>query len=183
MEDEVRQTHKRRAKPKLQLATEQQTYDYALNLLSYRDHSQKELQQKLTRKGATPEQAASSIAKLTDYGIMDEERYAQRVYEAWLAKRIYGRQHLLAELHKKGVPQVCISTIMEQFTDTLEAERAEAAVQQFCKMHQKKIAQGLTSSEPKEKQKLYAAAARFLASRGFGSGYLEMCMHVMRANV
>ena len=182
MDNENMQQGKRKRKPKLQLETEQQTYDYALNLLSYRDHSQKELRQKLTRKGASLEQAQSSIDKLTDYGIMDEERYAQRVYEAWLAKRVYGRQHLVAELQKKGVPSACAQLVLEQFPDAMEAERAELSAQQFCKLNRKKIAQGLASGDPKEKQKLYAAAGRYLAARGFGGGYMELMLSYMRQN-
>lgn len=182
MEDFEEQTKKpkRKTRPKLQLETEQQTYNYALNLLSYRDHSQKEMRQKLTRKGASPEQIQNSIAKLTDYGIMDEERFAQRVYEAWLAKRCYGKQHLVAELQKKGVPQEYANDILEQFTHEMEAERAAVAAQQFCKANQKKIANGLNSVDPKEKQKLYAAAGRYLAARGFGGSYMELMLEYMR---
>ena len=113
---------------------------------------------------------------------MDEERYAQRVYEAWLAKRVYGRQHLVAELQKKGVPSACAQQVLEQFTDAMEAERAELSAQQFCKLNRKKIAQGLVSGDPKEKQKLYAAAGRYLAARGFGGGYMELMLSYMRQN-
>lgn len=165
---------KRRTRTKQVLKTEQQTYDCALNLLSLRDHSQKEMQEKLRRRGASAEQIQSSLDKLTDYGIMNEERFAQRVYESWLAKRVYGRQHLLAELHKKGVPRPYIEQILEQFTDELEQERAELAAEQFCRANRKKIEQGLQDKDPKAKQRLYAAAARYLAARGFGSAYFEL---------
>jgi len=163
---------KRKPRPKQVLETEQQTYDCALNLLSYRDHSQKEMRQKLTRKGASAEQIESSIEKLTEYGIMNEERFAQRVYESWLAKRVYGRQHLVAELQKKGVPKEYMGPILEQFTEAMELERAELAAEQFCRADRKKIEQGLQSEDPKAKQRLYAAAGRYLASRGFCGGYI-----------
>lgn len=165
---------RRRKKATPQLETEQQTYDCALNLLSFRDHSQRELRQKLLRRGAKDDQIKCSIDKLTDYGIMDEERYAQRVYEAWLAKRCYGRLHLQAELQKRGVPQQYIGLILEQFTDELEYARAEVAAKQFCKANSKKIEQGLNSEDLKLKQKLYGAAARYMAARGFGAGYMEL---------
>lgn len=180
--DETQNLHsgKRKARPKLELKTEQQTYDYALNLLSFRDHSQKEMKQKLTRKGASPEQAQSSIDKLTDYGIMNEERFAQRVYEAWLAKRIYGRQHLAAELVKKGVPKEYCQQILEQFTDEMELERAEQAAQQYCKLNRIKISKVLASNDNKERQRLYAAACRYLIARGFGSSTMEIMLNCMR---
>ena len=65
----------------------QQAYDCALDLLSYRDYSHKDMVERLQRKGATKSQALEAVAKLEDYGLLNEERYAQRVYEAWLAKR------------------------------------------------------------------------------------------------
>lgn len=164
----------RKAKP---LTTEGETYDCALNLLSFRDHSCKELRQKLTRRGANVEQVDSSLAKLEDYGIINDERYGQRVYEAWLGKKIYGRQHLVAELHKKGVPQEYISMILEQFTDELEQARAEMAADQFCRLQKRKIEQYLQSSDPKEKQRFYAAAARYMLSRGFSGEYVELIIN------
>lgn len=170
-----------RGRKQKQLETAAETYDCALNLLSFRDHSQKELRQKLARRGANKEQVEASLEKLTDYGIMDEERYAQRVYEAWLAKRVYGHQHLQAELNKRGVPQQYCAQVLEQYTEAMEAERAELAAEQFCKLNRKKIEQGMASGEPKTRQKLYAAAGRYLAARGFGGGYMELVLEKMQA--
>ena len=168
----------RKAKP---LETAAETYDCALNLMSFRDHSHKELSQKLTRRGAKKEQVEESLEKLEEYGILNDERYAQRVYEAWLAKRVYGRQHLQAELSKRGVPQVYYAQILEQLTEAMETQRAELAAEQFCKLNRKKIAQAMASSEPKDKQRLYAAAGRYLAARGFGGGYMELVLEKLKA--
>lgn len=168
----------RKAKP---LETAAETYDCALNLMSFRDHSHKELSQKLTRRGAKKEQVEESLEKLEEYGILNDERYAQRIYEAWLAKRVYGRQHLQAELSKRGVPQVYYAQILEQLTEAMEAQRAELAAEQFCKLNRKKIAQAMASSEPKDKQRLYAAAGRYLAARGFGGGYMELVLEKLKA--
>ena len=85
----------------------QQVYDCALDLLSYRDYSHKDMLERLQRKGATKSQALEAVAKLEDYGLLNEERYAQRVYEAWLAKRYYGRQHLQLELSKHPPGRGC----------------------------------------------------------------------------
>ena len=53
----------------------QQVYDCALDLLSYRDYSHKDMVERLQRKGATKEQALEALAKLEDYGLLNEERY------------------------------------------------------------------------------------------------------------
>ena len=66
----------------------QQVYDCALDLLSYRDYSHKDMVERLQRKGATKAQALEAVAKLEDYGLLNEERYALRVYEAWLGQAL-----------------------------------------------------------------------------------------------
>lgn len=169
------------AKVKKPLETAAETYDCALRLLSLRDHSQKELRDKLAQRGAVKDYIENSIAKLTEYGIMNEERYAQRLFEAWMAKGIYGRQHLVAELRKRGVPGELYARILEQFTEALEQQHAERAAIQFCKLNHKKIEQGSQSNDPKARQRLYAAAGRYMAAKGFGGGYMEVILEAMQA--
>ena len=83
------------------LTTEQEAYDYALDMLSYRDYSRKDMELKLKRKGADAGIIKRTIQKLLEYGFLDEKRYGQRVFEAWLSKKYYGRSHLRLELQKK----------------------------------------------------------------------------------
>ena len=139
--------------------TEMQVYDYALNLLSLRDYSASDMLAKLERKGADKLWAERAVAKLKEYDFINEARYAQRVYESWLSKRYYGRQHLEAELYKKHVVPEYIPQIMESFTEEAEAERAEVACEQFLQRNARKLGQ--------VDQKLQAAALRFMAARGF----------------
>ncbi len=106
----------------------QQAYDCALTLLSYKDYSEQKMFERLLEKGADKEQANEAIAKLKHYGFLDEQRYAQRVYEGWLMKRYYGRQHLQAELNKRAIKQEYVDEVMEQFTDDVEEEQAENAL-------------------------------------------------------
>ena len=152
-----------------------QVYDYALNLLSFRDYSANDMLTKLERKGAEKLHAEKAVAKLKEYDFINEERYAHRVYEAWLSKRYYGRQHLEAELHKKHVCVQYIPIILDLFTEEEEAARAEVACQQFLQKNAKKLQQ--------VDQKLQAAAVRFMAARGF-SGRNAYCIldHLRNSN-
>lgn len=93
----------------------------------------------MQRKGATKAQALEAVAKLEDYGLLNEERYAQRVYEAWLAKRYYGRQHLQMELTKRGIRPDVAAEIMERFTPDIEEQQAENAAQLFVQRNQRKL--------------------------------------------
>ena len=63
------------AEPVVQeLNTEQEAYDYALDILSYRDYSRKDMELKLKRKGADAVIIKSTIQKLLEYGFLDEKR-------------------------------------------------------------------------------------------------------------
>lgn len=159
---------------KEKFSSAQEAFDCALNLLSYRDYSDKKMLERLQQKGADEAQAKESIAKLQHYGLLDEQRYAGRIYEAWLAKRYYGREHLKAELTKRGVRSEFIAEIMERFTPELEAQQAENAAELFVARNRKK----LETAQPYDK-KIYAAAGRFMASRGFSGRY----MHVVLAKL
>ena len=67
------------------LATEQEAYDYALDILSYRDYSRKDMELKLKRKGADAVIIKSTIQKLLEYGFLDEKRYGQCSTRIFLA--------------------------------------------------------------------------------------------------
>lgn len=155
----------------------EQVYDYALNLLALRDYSGNDMLAKLMQKGAEQHMAEAAVVKLKEYNFINEERYAQKVYEYWLDKRCYGRQHLLAELHKKNVSELYIPQILEQLTDETEAERAEIASEIFLRRNAKKI-----KSSEENNNKIYAAAARFMAARGFSTRYIHVIMDKLHLN-
>lgn len=149
----------------------QQVYDCALNLLSYHDYSEENLLERLQNKGADKQTAEKVLEKLKDYGVIDEHRYAFRVYENWLAKRCYGRSHLKAELNKRSVKAVYITEVLEEFSNEIEERQANNAADLFIKRNLKKIAAS-SSNDPK----IYGAAVRFMAGRGFSSRYINILL-------
>lgn len=152
---------------KKKFTSAQQVYDCALSLLSYRDYSNKKIVERLQQKGADEQQVKESIEKLEKYGLLDEQRYAERVYEAWLAKRCYGRRHLKAELLKRGVRSQYIEEIMARFTPEIECRHAENAAIAFIQRNQKNFISA-ADNDPK----IYAAAVRFMTARGFSTRYM-----------
>lgn len=135
----AKRVEKRSVESELRFTTSEQVYDYALNLLIFRDYSRAEMLAKLVKKGAQENLAQCAVTKLAEYNFLNEERYAFRVYEMWLGKRVYGRNHLQAELRKRSIERECIVKIMETFTAEQEAERAEAAANLFLQQHKKKL--------------------------------------------
>ena len=165
----------------------QEAYDCALNLLSYRDFSDKKMKERLQLKGADEEQAEEAIAKLQHYGLLDEQRYAARVFEGWLNKRCYGRQHLRAELVKRGIRAELVQEVLERLTPALEAQQAANAAELFVQRHRAKLA--LLEDESLDfkarlalRNKIYAAAGRFMAARGFSSRYTQILWEKLQVN-
>ena len=157
------------------LTTEQEAYDYALDILSYRDYSRKDMELKLKRKGADAGMIKSTIQKLLEYGFLDEKRYGQRVFEAWLSKKYYGRCHLRLELQKKNVAERYINDILAQFSEAEEQERAEKALQSCLKRNPKKY-------DPAT-QEGRAAIGRYLYARGFASKYIQKSINNIHGSV
>lgn len=155
-------TNTKKSKAPRELGTSQEAFDCALNLLSYRDHSESQLRTKLKQRGAQEEVAEESLAKLRDYGLVNEERFGQRLLEAWLEKGSYGRLHLQATLAKAGLKKELIQELLEQATADQEREHAQVASELFLKRYSRKL-----KALQEDKRKLYATAARFMAGRGF----------------
>ncbi len=155
---------------KKQFASAQEAYNCALDLLSYRDYSNKKMLERLQLKGADAEQARESVAKLESYGLLDEERYSRRVYESWLTKRCYGRKHLQAELAKRGIRAEIAADILALFTPADEEQNAQRAAELFCQRNRRRLTQEA------DKKKIYAAAGRFMAARGFSARYMHIIL-------
>ena len=145
------------------------------------------MQERLQQKGADEEQAEEAIEKLQEYGLINDERYANRVYEGWLNKRCYGRQHLAAELSKRGIGGELSQRVLARFTPELEAEQAANAAELFLQRQRAKLAQLEDESlDLKAKlllrNKIYLAAGRFMASRGFSSRYTQILWEKLQVN-
>lgn len=85
----------------------------AMELLSRRPMSEKELIDKLTRKGEDEETAADCARWLRENGFLNDESYAAAVARHYAAKG-YGPGRVRAELSRRGVDR-------ELWDDTLEA--------------------------------------------------------------
>jgi len=84
----------------------------ALNLLTFRDHSQKELERKLARvtdKDAA-QYAAQRVAKM---GFVDDARYAQRLAEELVRRKGMAPRRIKQELLSRGVAKDDIDAALE----------------------------------------------------------------------
>lgn len=95
-------------------------YNYAVSLLSRRDHSERELMTKLTQKGYT-NGAEEAIEKLKDGGYVSDERFARLYVRELQTFKKYGKRRIEQELYRKGIDRDIIRVILDE-TDFDEGE-------------------------------------------------------------
>ena len=128
-----------------------QLRERALELLSRKPQSRRELTRKLNEWGAGPEEADAVCDRMEELGYLNEAAYAARIVEVYSA-RGFGEKKLRDELYRRGVPR-------EEWDEALA--RVEDATQAIDDFLQKKLT-GWTGDR-KQLQKVTAALAR----RGF----------------
>ena len=77
----------------------------AVNLLSYRAHSRKELSDKLKHKtGCKDAELAEVLDPLEELGFLNDRTYASSVVRS-CARKGYGAKRALSELARRGIPK------------------------------------------------------------------------------
>lgn len=111
-----------------QLQEQHSVYEAALNFLSYRPRSAREVEMRLRKKGHTPEQIEFAIAKLRRQGFVDDREFSR----FWINNRQSfsprGPRLLRSELRQKGVPADIVDEMMAQYQED-QAERAEQSAE------------------------------------------------------
>ncbi|MFK2890666.1 regulatory protein RecX [Dyella flagellata] len=138
-------------------------YGKALGLLARREHSRKELQQKLNRGGYARDEASDALDRLGEQHYQDDERFAETLIRNRSAQG-YGPMRLRAELKSHGLSDARIRSLL----DAAEIDWAESAAAQLRRRYG---AQG--SADPAER----ARRAQFLLRRGFPAATVRDVTH------
>ncbi|MEO0026564.1 MAG: RecX family transcriptional regulator [candidate division WOR-3 bacterium] len=117
-----------RVDPKLleQIVLEEQfrhCRDDAFRLLSYRARSEKELRERLDKKGYSPEIVEKVLARLRELGIVDDEKLARDYVEARITVGHKGKFRVKQELLKKGIAPETVRTALQTAPSELAAAR------------------------------------------------------------
>jgi regulatory protein len=128
-------------------------YQKALGLLVRREHSRRELERKLTDRGAEPAQSADALDRLVELGYQDDGRFA-RALARTRASAGYGPQRIRAELgtHALTAEQIAVAL------DACETDWPSAARELVVRRYP-----GSKLADPKQRRK----AIEFLLRRGF----------------
>ncbi|MGI6262401.1 MAG: regulatory protein RecX [Succiniclasticum sp.] len=157
------------------LTTSDEVYEYALTLLDRRDYAAVDLEKRLRQRGAPEDLIQETVARLRRCDLLNEERYARRVFEAWRSKKYYGRLHLQAEFKKKNVDARYIPALLDEFTEEEERERALAAYRQTRNRRDGRY--DCTT------EKGVAALIRYLTARGFGGSLIHLVLQQARRDL
>jgi len=105
-------------------------FQRAAKLLAARQRSVEELRERLlTTRGATKANVEEVIARLREYGYLDDAKFAQSYASLRLRERPIGRRRLERDLSLKKVDKQTASTALDEvFESTPEAELIERAI-------------------------------------------------------
>ncbi len=126
--------------------------DRALYLLGLRDYACKELTKKLLTE-ARPAIAEQVVARLREVGLLDDERYAERLAQSLSRSKQYPKRRVAQELQRRGVDRETAGNAAEEI-DCADDKLALALIE---KKYYNKM------SDRESRQKVMAALAR----RGF----------------
>ncbi len=148
--------------------TSSQIKEAALRLLSYREHSQKELLNKLSAKGFDIADIQPVLQELTEQGWQSDTRYAES-YTRHRLKKGYGALAINHELKQSGISQFDIDSVL--------FDVAEDWLSLIKQVYEKKYGehQKLTLAER-------AKRSRFLLQRGFSSALIQQFFKVLDKN-
>jgi len=134
--------------------------DRALNLLSFRDRSRRELERRLLRAGFEAADVDEALEALERAGLVDDERFARAVVELEAGRRLSGRRAVASALAAKGVGREAGRAALAELEDP-DAERARA--EELARSRASRMT-GLPSGVA------YRRLAGLLARRGYSPG-------------
>lgn len=134
----------------------QKAMDQALRLLSFRARSEREMADRLAKKGFAPDVADQTVTRLRELNLLNDGALARDMAES---RRRSGRgdHRIRQELRKRGLPKESIADALDAAPATDGAERAWAALQKRA-----------TRMKGLDRERAYRRLQGFLVRQGFG---------------
>ena len=125
-----------------------------MDLLARREHSYRELLQKLALRFAEPELIRAEVNRLRDENLQSDQRFAEN-YLYSRAQRLYGPQRIKAELRERGIADDIVADVFSAMDIDWSANQQKLLLNKF-------------GAKPAADFKDKAKRLRFLQYRGFG---------------
>jgi regulatory protein len=95
-------------------------YEYALYRLDYRDYSAQEIYEKLLETYKNEALCLEVVKKLARAGIINDERYAEKLARKLVESKKYGYRRAKREMMQKGLTESMVYSALEQYADIFE---------------------------------------------------------------
>jgi regulatory protein len=92
---------------------EREAVDAALNFLSYRPRTRREVQRRLAERGYPGETIERALGRLTAVGLIDDEAFVAAYVRDRIAHRPMGIRRMVQELYRKGIPREVSAPVIE----------------------------------------------------------------------
>lgn len=142
---------------------EGEAVDVALNFLSYRPRTCREVRRKLKERGYGRESIERALDRLAAVGLIDDEAFVEAYVRDRIAHRPMGARRMVQELYAKGVPREVSEPVIEAVLSdegTDERELARRVIER------KRRLRGRRPLEERGRKKL----VEHLIRRGFDFG-------------
>ena len=140
----------------------------ALNILSRREHSKKELERKLYQRKVEKKIIEEVIYEFSNLNYLDDGRFAKEYLEEKLKLKSSGIEKIKKELYAKGVSREIIKSVLDEKGNIDETDAAYNLVYKKMKSFARK-----TQEKRKVKQKIYS----FLLSKGYEYDTIEKVLN------
>lgn len=108
----------------IKLSNERRAKEKALWMISYRDHSKKELKDKI-RRTCDEDSAQKAVERMEELGLVNDENYARRYAQQLLFTKHMSKNGAFQSLVQKGIDKELASRILDEITvDSREHIRA-----------------------------------------------------------
>ncbi len=128
-------------------------FNSAMFSLDMRDHSEKEIRQKLSRK-YDEQSVDTAVEKLLDLGLVNDRRYAELLTRELFERKKYGKSRVKSELFRKGIASDIINEVIEEYENENEPDNVQTIVDIIRKKYYNKLI------DEKSRQKVVAALVR-----------------------
>ncbi len=101
----------------IQASEEHRAHEKALYLLEHRNHSKKELTEKIARSSVSREAAKAVAERMEELGLLNDEAYGRDLARELFTRKRWGALRVKQELRLKGIDPELIDELIEEYGD------------------------------------------------------------------
>lgn len=135
--------------------------DAALNFLSYRQRTGREVRRKLVERGFSPEVIEAALARLAAVRLVDDEAFVAAYVRDRIAHRPMGVRRMIQELYLKGIAREVALPVIEETLREEETDERTLAERVVAKKRR------TLKSRPQDERVLRRRLRDHLIRRGF----------------